>query len=223
MAPEKKTTVICMGDSITEGYELDDETCTYPFLLQQFLGEEYEVFNHGVSQSCVSNVELDGKVCGLPYVRQERFREALELHGDIYVIMLGTNDAQDGLDDGLDVRDPYRDLISLEPEFEACYQAIIDAIRTAAPEALIFVVTPMPIGFCIWRHQENYLERLLPHITAVAAKNRLPLIDLHGELLRMPEIELDALYQDDGLHPNVHGTMMIATIIAYAIGNHRYD
>ncbi|MGN0507381.1 MAG: GDSL-type esterase/lipase family protein [Lachnospiraceae bacterium] len=223
MVPEKKIKVVCMGDSITEGFGLDDITCTYPFLLQEFLGEDYEVFNQGVTSSCVSNKELNGRVCGLPYVRQDRYREALALQGDIYVIMLGTNDAQDGMDDVLDVQDPYNNLISLEPEFETYYQAIIDAVFVAAPGALIFIVTPMPVGFCIWRkHQERYLLRLLPHIEAVAAANALPLVDLHSEFLKLPEAELTALYQDDGLHPNVSGTMLIASILAYAIGNRSY-
>lgn len=223
MITEKKTRVVCMGDSITEGFGLDDVTCTYPFLLQELLSEEYEVFNQGVTQSCVCNKEINGQVCGLPYVRQPRFREALSLRGDIYVIMLGTNDAQDGLDDRSDIRDPYHNLISLESEFSGYYQDIIDAVRAAAPEAVIYMVTPIPVGTCIWRkHQENYLLRLLPHIASVAAANSISLIDLHHEFLQLSKEERMALYQTDGLHPNVRGTMLIAGVIAYAIGNRAY-
>ena len=77
---------------------------------------------------------------------------------NIYIIMLGTNDAQDGMDDVRNIKDPYYNLISYEPIFETCYQYIIDGINSAAPDALIYLVTPIPVRNCIWRkHQEKYL------------------------------------------------------------------
>ena len=46
MEQERKIRVICIGDSITEGYGLgDDPSVYYPSVLQELLGEDYEVFN----------------------------------------------------------------------------------------------------------------------------------------------------------------------------------
>lgn len=221
MEEEKKIRIVCMGDSITEGFGLwDTPDCFYPAILQDILGSDYEVFNQGVSCTCVSNYEKDGHVYGMPYVRQEKYRQALALAGDIYIVMLGTNDAQDGMSDDGTSQDPYNILIDLEPDFERYYQVILDDIRQAAPHALLYLVAPIPVYGCIWRkHQEHYLLRLLPHIRALADRNGAHYINLHDELLRLPPEVFDSMYQEDGLHPNMNGTTIIAGVIAYHIGN----
>lgn len=217
MELETKIRIVCIGDSITEGFG-------YPSLLQEFLGDDYIVFNEGVSGSCVTMTETDDKICGLPYVLQPEYDEALSIEGNIYIIMLGTNDAQDGIDDIRDIQDPLYNLISYEPIFETCYQYIIDGIKSATPDALIYLVTPIPVRNCIWRkHQEEYLLQLLPHIKSLAEKNNLPLIDLHEELLQLSVEELDSLYLEDGLHPSDSGAFLIASMIAYVIGNRSYE
>ena len=107
MPDEKKCQVVCLGDSITEGFGLKWEE-SYPYLLQCALGDAYKVFNAGVTAHCVTDELLpDGRVMGLPYVRTERYAQGIAKKGDIYVLLLGTNDAQDGmLDDGSAV-DPW--------------------------------------------------------------------------------------------------------------------
>ncbi len=221
---DAKMKIICIGDSITEGFGLgDNPSVYYPSLLQEFLGDEVIVFNEGVTCSCVTMMEEDGRTCGLPYVLQPEYDEALSLAGDIYVIMLGTNDATDGMHDTEDIQDPYGNLISYEPMFETFYQYIIDGVRQASPNALIYLVTPVPVRNCIWRkHQEKYLLKIIPHIKALAEANGLPLIDLHEEFLKMDPEELDSLYQEDGLHPNASGAFLIASTIAYVLGNRAY-
>ena len=217
MELETKIRIVCIGDSITEGFG-------YPSLLQEFLGDDYIVFNEGVSGSCVTMTETDDGICGLPYVLQPEYDEALSIEGNIYIIMLGTNDAQDGIDDVQDIIDPCYNLISYEPIFETCYQYIIDGIKSASPDALIYIVTPIPVRNCIWRkHQEEYLLQLLPHIKSLAEKNNLPLIDLHEELLNLSEEELESLYLEDGLHPSDSGAFLIASMIAYVVGNRSYE
>ncbi len=217
MELDEKIRIVCIGDSITEGFG-------YPSLLQEFLGDDYIVFNEGVSGSCVTMTETDDGICGLPYVLQPEYDEALSIEGNIYIIMLGTNDAQDGMDDITGTQNPYYNLIAYEPIFETCYQYIIDGIKSATPDALIYLVTPIPIRNCIWRkHQEEYLLQLLPHIKSLADQNGLPLIDLHEELLNLSMEELENLYLEDGLHPSDSGAFLIASMIAYVIGNRSYE
>lgn len=211
MTPEKKLTVVCMGDSVTEGFGLEDVTCTYPFLLQEFLEENYSVFNKGSSCGCTVQKSEDG-TCILPYIHQDCYREALALCGDIYILMLGTDAVQET-----------HGSLSPESEFEACYQAIAQEMKAALPESSIFIVTPFPVSpHPSNKPMERRLKHLLPRIAAIAASNQLPLIDLHSELSKLPEEELSAAYQDDGIHPNVQGTMLIAATLAYAIGNRIY-
>ena len=225
MDQETKIRVVCIGDSITEGFGLgDDPSVYYPSLLQEFLGEGYEVFNEGVTCSCVTMMEDEtGRTFGLPYVLQPEYDEALSLAGDIYIIMLGTNDAQDGMHDTEDIIDPYFNMISFEPMFETFYQYIIDGVKSANPNALIYLVVPIPVRNCIWRkHQEKYLLQIIPHIRHLAESNGLPLIDLHEEFLKLGEEKLTSIYLDDGLHPNPDGAFLIASMFAYVIGNRSY-
>ena len=93
MDQETKLRVVCIGDSITEGFGLgEDPSVYYPSRLQEFLGENYAVFNEGVTCSCVTMMEDDtGRTFGLPYVLQPEYDEALSLAGDIYPICLEHN------------------------------------------------------------------------------------------------------------------------------------
>ena len=42
------------------------------------------------------------------------------------------------------------------------------------------------------------------------------------EIIRNESKNLDAIYQDDGLHPNADGAFLIASMLAYVIGNRGY-
>ena len=54
-----KTKIVCMGDSITEGFGVEERE-SYPYRLGVMLGEDYEVVNKGVCCSTAMNLELDG-------------------------------------------------------------------------------------------------------------------------------------------------------------------
>ena len=205
-----------MGDSITEGFGLGtDSAIYYPTALNEYLGPGYTVINKGVTCSCVIDLELDGEVMGLPYIRQPRCTEAIAAQGDIYVIMLGTNDASDGYNPETKKKEPLYNMIKQKDHFVPCYQNIIDHIRKAVPHATLFLVTPIPIMNCTWpKHQERYLAKLLPMIRHLAKENKAYFIHLHKEFLLLPIEQLENLYQPDGLHPNVVGAQVIASIIA---------
>lgn len=213
----KKIKVVCMGDSITEGYGLgDDERVYYPSVLQELLGDSYEVFNKGVSGSCATNTTLsDGRIVGYPYQRQPRYHEGLAIKGDIYIVMLGTNDAQDGRYDVEEGQDPCSILIDYEPQFTHALQSIADDIRKNNPQAQIYIIKPVPILNCIWRkHQQRYLERLFPHYgEVVQANDNMVLLSAYDAFMSYKEKPLEVLYQEDGLHPNAEGAKLIATTV----------
>ena len=208
-----KTKVVCMGDSITEGFEIASDE-NYPARLQQLLGDDYIVVNKGVCCSTVMNLELDGEVMALPYVRQERYKEALAEKGDIYIIMLGTNDAQDGKDDVEDITYEICNMISHKDKFKEWYQYIIDSVREASPQAKLYIGIPMPIRNCIWRkHQEKYLQELIPYMEEILMENPdIVKIDVHKAFKDLGE-EAKALYLSDNLHPNPRGTEIIARVV----------
>ncbi|WP_167959328.1 SGNH/GDSL hydrolase family protein [Anaerosporobacter faecicola] len=209
-----KQKVVCMGDSITEGFGLgDDASLYYPSILQEYLGDCYEVYNKGVTCSCATNTTLaDGRTVGFPYPKQPRYFEALELAGDIYILMLGTNDAQDGRYDVEEGQDPCNILTDYEPQFTESMQKIVDAIRKANADSVIFVVKPVPIMNCIWRkHQQKYLDRLFPHYEELVHKNtNMHLLSAYDIFRNYQEQPLETLYQEDGLHPNAKGAQVLA-------------
>lgn len=212
----KKIKVVCMGDSITEGFGIEDPSRNYPAMLQTYLGDRYRVYNEGHSGCCVLNIELDGRPVGAPYVRVEEYERALADQGDIYVILLGCNDAQDGMDDTEDIQDPYNNNILYEADFEKHFEVILQAVKTHAPHAELFLCKPAPILECIWRtHQEKYLLKLLPHYDQIIARHpEITLIDVHQAFLALSDEKLHGCYQDDGLHPNEKGAALIARTVA---------
>ena len=63
----------CIGNSVTFGYGLPDrETQSYPFRLQQMLGDGYEVRNFGHSGATLLNHGHR------PYTQQKAYQEALD-------------------------------------------------------------------------------------------------------------------------------------------------
>lgn len=207
-----KRKVVCLGDSITEGFGLGENE-NYPFLLQQRLGDGYCVVNAGVTAHCVTNETMpDGRVMGLPYVRTARYAEGIGERGDVYVVLLGTNDAQDGmLDDGSAV-DPVNNIFSKLENFTMHYERILEDVRHANPEAEIYIGRPTPILSCIWpKHQQKYLDVVLEKIDEIGQRNPdVTVIDFFSAFQAKGREWLRANYQEDGLHPGPEGAKLIA-------------
>lgn len=220
---EKKCKVVCLGDSITEGFGLREEE-TYPYLLQRVLGDGYEVFNAGVTAHCVMDELLpDGRVMGLPYVRTEKYAWALAQRGDIYVVLLGTNDAQDGmLDDGSAI-DPWGNLFSRREHFVMHYERILADIRRANPAAKIYAARPTPVLECIWpKHQQKYLDVILEKIDEAIKRNPdVAVVDLYSAFTAKGDAWLHESYQGDRLHPGPAGARLIAELVCQKVAGDR--
>ncbi|CAJ1356361.1 unnamed protein product [Effrenium voratum] len=89
---ESPLRVACLGDSNTCGGGLGKQGA-YPAQLQRELDEQagssqYLVKSFGVSGAVAANTP--GKKC---FVHQQRYQDALAFNANIFVVMLGTNDA----------------------------------------------------------------------------------------------------------------------------------
>ena len=199
MPEQQKCKIVCLGDSITEGFGLLEGE-SYPCLLQRALGDGFLVFNAGVSAHCVTDELLpDGRVMGLPYVRTERYAQGIAEKGDIYVLLLGTNDAQDGmLDDGSAI-DPWGNIFSKRENFIGHYERILND--------------------CIWpKHQQKYLDVILEKIDEIGRRNPdVIMFDLYGAFREKGDEWLRGAYQADHLHPGSEGAKLIADIVYRAI------
>ena len=192
-----KVRVACVGNSVTYGYGLPDrEKQAYPVVLQQLLGEKYEVRNFGHSGTTLL------RHGHRPYMQQSEYREALDFMPDEVVIHLGLNDT-----------DP-RNWPDYADEFVPDYLALIDSFRTANPKAKIWICLMTPISH---RHPRfnsgtrDWHEAIQKAIRRTAQSADVGLIDLHTPLYSRPDLFPDAL------HPNAEGAGIIAKTVYQAL------
>ena len=185
--------VACIGNSVTYGYGHKDSRATsYPSVLQQLLGNGYEVANLGHSGATLLRKGHN------PYYKTGAFADAVAFVPDIAIIHLGLNDT-----------DP-RNWPSNRDEFAADYARLIDTFRKVNPGVKIIISRMTPIfhdhprfrsGTRDWFWQ---IQELIPKI---AAANKTSLLDFHTPLYTRPELFPDAL------HPNEEGAAILAKTV----------
>ena len=193
--------VACVGNSVTYGYGLSDrEHTAYPVVLQQLLGEGFNVRNFGHSGATLL------RHGHRPYTQLPEFRQAMDFKADLVVIHLGLNDT-----------DP-RNWPNYGDEFIGDYRALIDSFRVANPKAKIWICLMTPIFHRHSRFQSgtrDWHEAIQKTIRQIAATADVGLIDLHTPLYSHPELFPDAL------HPNAEGAAILARTVCSAItGNY---
>lgn len=178
--------VACMGDSITN-------ITAYPADLQAQLGSNSIVGNFGYDGAAV-NMWADRAYWGSePYVNARAFSPTT------VVILLGTNDARNNLEDKVN-------------DFVGDYERMIQRIQNFTSKPQIYLVVPPPI----FENDLNltssfYVQEIIPRIHQVAEDMNLPLIDVYTPLVGHTE------YFSDGVHPNAQGAQRIADIIYQAL------
>lgn len=187
--------VACIGNSITDGYGIDmaDEK-GYPAMLQDQLGEKYNVKNYGVSARTLM------KKGNLPYVKELAWRDAKAFNPNIVIIKLGTNDSK--------------------PEnwqFNSTYQkdleAMVDTLKSLPAKPQVYLATPIPAFKGTWNINDSVIVNgVIPIIKKVAKKKRCKIIDLHTEYS-----QYGGLVLADGIHPNAKGAAKMADIIFNAL------
>jgi len=188
---EQPLRVACVGDSITDGYQMPDkEHNAYPLQLARLSGTGWEVRNFGVSGATL--------MChgGFPYDQQPARAAALAWKPDVVVVALGTNDTK-------------TENIATHPDdFIPSYRALVADFRAANPQVRIFLCLPPPAFTEAMGISDHVLQQeILPRIRQVAAEEKLPLIDLHSPL------ENDAALFPDKIHPTAEGAARIAQLV----------
>jgi acyl-CoA thioesterase-1 len=192
---ESPIRVACIGDSITYG-------SGYTLILQDMLGEKYNVRNFGSEGSAVTlNSEK-------PYMSQIAYKKALDFNPQVVVIMLGTNDAND------------KNYQNIE-EFSVDYERLITSFRKLSDEdKQIWLVQPPPIlENDLSLSNSNLNEGVIAQIENVAIDLSLPTINVNSALTLTNSSE----YFFDGVHPDQDGATVIANEIGSAIAPTNYD
>jgi len=183
------TKIACVGDSITWGFTLlMPWRQSYPAVLQELLGEAYEVRNFGHNDAA-ARYDAD-----TPYVKKKAYRDSLAWNPDVVLVMLGTNDTKKRNWDPDIFRQDYKRLVKSYVDLPSHPRVIcIGPIRS-------FLPLRIPV---LGIYPEVMEKGDRPAVKEVAEAIGLEYIDL-GDLFT------DSTYCVDGVHPQVAGARMIA-------------
>lgn len=187
--------VACVGDSITFGFGTNPrEEKQYPVLLQQHLGEGWEVANFGVCGAIAHSVG------DLPYVCTGEFLDSLAFDPDVLVLMLGTNDSK-------------THNWTTPESFRSDYEALIAEYLEDNPDLQVILCTCAAVFDNDFDIRENRVSIMNNLIRNIAEDHGYPLVDIHTLTMEHPQ------WFSDGVHPNNEGTAAIAQAIAEALNN----
>jgi len=184
------TKVACVGDSITAGVgSKGGPAFTYPGQLGALLGKDYEVKNFGNSGSTL--LQQGDK----PYIKQKQYQQMLDYKGDIYFILLGTNDSK-----------PQN--WAKKDNFKPSAISLVEAILGANPKAKIYIGLPIPAYPANYGIRDEIIKNdVIPALKEVATEKHLDVIDLYE-----PMTGKGALVPDK-VHPNSAGYSVMAAAI----------
>lgn len=206
--------VACMGNSITVGGNIRNETERYPAQLQRMLGEGYEVKNFGQNSQTVQMNGYDLTEGSQPgdcaYRDKETYRRALEYKPDIVVLKLGTNDSK------------YINWLKDSPEnFRHDLNCMLDELRNNS-NPRILICYPVRVKREDWTINETNIHSIIAILRQVAAERSLEVVNLHTAFEKELGNNWDTIYSD-GVHPDSRGAAIIARKVADVIINRIYD
>jgi lysophospholipase L1-like esterase len=213
-----------LGDSITEGVGLKEETKTetvYHALLTKECGFKV-ARNYGISGTRFAHQLLGGDKTELDYVDKNAFSiryKDMDDDADLVVVFGGTNDYGHG-------NAPIGDFFDRTPEtfYGACHYLFRGLIRKYLGKQIV-IMTPLhrtgelsQVGDGRKARPTLSLRGYVDIIREVAEYYSLPVIDLYRESGLQPELEeIQTTYIPDGLHPNEAGHIVMARKIKAAL------
>lgn len=193
---EGQIKVACVGDSVTYGHGvfLWNKNC-YPNVLQDLLGEEYNVQNFGVSGTTVQ------KHCKKAYTKMISYRKSINYEPDILIFMMGSNDTKP------------ENWINGDT-FKKQYLALLDTYISDENVPEIYLCTLARVfykdenqttGESSFHIQADIVEEINLIIKEVAMERGYKLVDIYSVTATDR-----SLFQIDCVHPNVEGAKAIA-------------
>ena len=186
------TKVACVGDSITWGFTIvNRRRNSYPSVLQELLGADYEVRNFGHNDA---SARFDADT---PYVSKKAYRNSLEWNPEIVLLMLGSNDTKRR---------------NWNPEiFRRDYSKLVESYRALPSSPRVILIAPIqifqPLNIpVLGLYSETMEGGVRPAIREIAAAKGLELVDL-------VDLFQDSKYLMDGVHPQSAGARMLAETI----------
>jgi acyl-CoA thioesterase I len=182
---QAKKKVACIGNSITQGSGIPVGKA-YPDVLQQLLGDGYEVRNFGVSGRTLL------KKGDFPYWNEQKYQDALQWQPDIIIMKLGTNDSK-----------PQN--WKWGSEFRQDYTELVNSFKQAANKPNIFLCYPVPVFESRWGITDSIVKNeIIPQVKKVAGKTGSKIIDLYKPFVGNSHLTYD------GIHPNTEGAVFLA-------------
>jgi len=185
-APLKR--VACLGDSITYGVGADTGW-SWPEQLDRMLDTTWDVRNYGHSGASLAREEKHAIWI------QKEYKDALLLHPDIVIILLGTNDTKP-------------ENWAKKNEFPKLYKELVDSFQKLSSKPRIFCGTPPYVAkkgaFGI---NEAGVREQIPMIQQIAAELGATVIDVHAATEGK-----DELFKDN-VHPGTAGATIIAKTV----------
>lgn len=184
--------IACVGDSITWGFTIvNRRKYSYPALLQQRLGDEYEVRNFGYNDAAA---QFDADT---PYVKKHVYQDSLEWNPDVVLLMLGSNDTKRR---------------NWDPEiFRRDYTRIVESYLKLPSKPRVILIAPIQIFQpmhipVLGLYSETMENGVRPAIREIASETGLELVDLVN-------LFTDSKYMMDGVHPQREGAKMLEEAI----------
>ena len=201
VADHKDVRIACVGDSITYGVipntpDLQSDM-PYPAVLSALMGDGFEIQNFGFPGATMTEK-------GMCYRDLEAYPRSLAAAADLYVIMLGTNDANRYLEWDAAL-------------YEGDLSDLVDAYRAASPGAVIYLMSP-PAVFPNTETGDMLMKaellggELRQIVARVAAAKAAGYIDMFAMTENHPE-----WFVGDGFHPVDEGYRQMGRIVCEAI------
>ncbi len=186
--------VACIGDSITYGHGVNIwYKNNYPNVLQNLLGNEYNVNNFGVSGA---TAQVTGDK---PYIYTKSYQPSIDYDADIIVFMLGSNDSK-----------PYNWVDS--ETFKKQYIELLDTyllnnsskVYLCTVSQVFYDDEKQTSGTSTYDIQRDKVDEINQIIRDIANENGYELIDIYSLTKSHPE------WYNDNIHPEAIGAKAIA-------------
>ena len=205
--PYAGKTVTFIGDSITYGIGLENQTNQYWMHLQKNMALG-SVQNKGVSGSCVSTQGTRGLDRQPLAMRVNSFFST-----DIFIIFMSTNDF--GCDVPIGTMEDTQDV-----SFMGAWNFTLNTLKTRHPDTKILLMTPLPRYSKKINALNLKLDDYVDALREIAQAHELPLIDLYTMMADEFTEENCEKYMPDKLHPNEAGHRLMAERIQAWLEEH---